>query len=103
MARRRVPRPHELRLHLRTGPIRLSPSSAGRPPRRRSATSATSRSARLVVRPALVYGLMAAGECGVERVADILEPEFLRTVRLLGARNVAELGPDRVRGPATEP
>jgi isopentenyl diphosphate isomerase/L-lactate dehydrogenase-like FMN-dependent dehydrogenase len=46
---------------------------------------------------------MAAGECGVERVADILEPEFLRTVRLLGARNVAELGPDRVRGPATEP
>jgi hypothetical protein len=73
------------------------------PVERRPASAATIRDLRNIAkRPAggstcSRYGLMAAGERGVERVADILEPEFLRTMRLLRTRNVEELGPDRVR------
>jgi L-lactate dehydrogenase (cytochrome) len=52
---------------------------------------------------AYLYGLMAGGERGVQRAADILQGEFLRTMRLLGARSLDELGPDRVRLRATEP
>ena len=51
---------------------------------------------------AYLYGLMAGGERGVQRAADILHTEFIRTMRLLGARTLAELGPDRVRLRARE-
>ena len=46
---------------------------------------------------AYLYGLMAGGERGVQRVADILAKEVARTMQLLGATSVAELTPDRVR------
>ena len=46
---------------------------------------------------AYLYGLMAGGERGVQRAADILAREVLRTMQLLGVTSVAELTPDRVR------
>ena len=46
---------------------------------------------------AYLYGLMAGGERGVQRAADILAREVLRTMQLLGVPSVAELTPDRVR------
>jgi L-lactate dehydrogenase (cytochrome) len=47
---------------------------------------------------AYLYGLMAGGERGVQRAADILTKEFTRTMQLLGAARVAELaGKARLR------
>jgi L-lactate dehydrogenase (cytochrome) len=46
---------------------------------------------------AYLYGLMAGGERGVQRVADILTAEMRRTLQLLGVPSIAELTPDRVR------
>jgi L-lactate dehydrogenase (cytochrome) len=46
---------------------------------------------------AYLYGLMAGGERGVERTADILTREITRTMQLLGVSSVAELTPERVR------
>ncbi|RFU19282.1 alpha-hydroxy acid oxidase [Geodermatophilus marinus] len=46
---------------------------------------------------AYLYGLMAGGERGVQRVADILAAEIARTLQLLGVPRVADLTPDRVR------
>jgi len=46
---------------------------------------------------AYLYGLMAGGERGVQRVADIFTKEISRTLQLLGVASVAELTPDRVR------
>jgi L-lactate dehydrogenase (cytochrome) len=46
---------------------------------------------------AYLYGLMAGGELGVQRAADILSREVSRTMQLLGAASVAELTPERVR------
>lgn len=43
------------------------------------------------------YGLMAGGERGVQRAADILRTEIVRTMALLGARSVGDLTPERVR------
>jgi L-lactate dehydrogenase (cytochrome) len=40
---------------------------------------------------AYLYGLMAAGQAGVERATDILRDEFTRTLQLLGVRRVADL------------
>ncbi|MGY1809741.1 alpha-hydroxy-acid oxidizing protein [Blastococcus sp. SYSU D00669] len=40
---------------------------------------------------AYLYGLMAGGERGVQRVADILTREISRTMQLLGVRTAAEL------------
>jgi L-lactate dehydrogenase (cytochrome) len=48
---------------------------------------------------AYLYGLMAGGERGVERAAQILEREIKRTMQLLGVRSVDELGPQHVRLP----
>ncbi len=48
---------------------------------------------------AYLYGLMAGGERGVDRTAQILTAEIARTLRLLGVRSVAELTPDHVRLP----
>jgi L-lactate dehydrogenase (cytochrome) len=46
---------------------------------------------------AYLYGLMAGGERGVQRAADILVQEVQRTMQLLGVASVAELSPDMVR------
>ena len=46
---------------------------------------------------AYLYGLMAGGEQGVDRVAEILADEVRRTLQLMGLTSVAELTPDRVR------
>jgi L-lactate dehydrogenase (cytochrome) len=46
---------------------------------------------------AYLYGLMAGGERGVQRAADILAREVERTLQLLGVTRVQELTPDRVR------
>ncbi len=46
---------------------------------------------------AYLYGLMAGGERGVQRVADILARDVARTLQLLGVRSIGELTPDRVR------
>jgi L-lactate dehydrogenase (cytochrome) len=46
---------------------------------------------------AYLYGLMAGGERGVERVATILGQEIVRTMALLGVTSVADLTPDHVR------
>jgi len=45
---------------------------------------------------AYLYGLMAGGRAGVDRAIEILADEIVRTMRLLGARNIAELGPQHV-------
>jgi L-lactate dehydrogenase (cytochrome) len=46
---------------------------------------------------AYLYGLMAGGERGVQRVVDILGREVSRTLQLLGVASIAELTADRVR------
>jgi len=48
---------------------------------------------------AYLYGLMAGGERGVQRMVDIFASDVLRTMQLLGARTVADLTPDLVRLP----
>ncbi len=45
---------------------------------------------------AYLYGLMAAGQAGVERVLMLLRTELVRTVQLLGVTDVSELGADHV-------
>jgi L-lactate dehydrogenase (cytochrome) len=50
---------------------------------------------------AYLYGLMAAGEPGVDRAATILETQFRRTLQLLGVASIRELravGPTMLRG-----
>jgi len=46
---------------------------------------------------AYLYGLMAGGERGVERAAEILTAEIRRTMALLGVSSTAELQPHHVR------
>ncbi len=49
---------------------------------------------------AYLYGLMAAGEPGVDRAATILETQFRRTLQLLGVTSIRELravGPTLLR------
>jgi L-lactate dehydrogenase (cytochrome) len=53
----------------------------------------------VLVGRAYLYGLMAGGERGVQRAADILAAEVERTMALLGARTIADLGPQHVRRP----
>jgi L-lactate dehydrogenase (cytochrome) len=48
---------------------------------------------------AYLYGLMAGGQRGVARAAEILTKEVRRTMALLGASSVAELNPSHVRLP----
>ena len=40
---------------------------------------------------AYLYGLMAGGEPGVDKVIEILSAEFTRTLHLLGVHDAAEL------------
>ena len=53
----------------------------------------------VLVGRAYLYGLMAGGERGVERAAQILEAEVRRTMALLGARTISELGIRHVQLP----
>jgi len=53
----------------------------------------------VLVGRAYLYGLMAGGERGVERAAQILEAEVRRTMALLGARTISKLGQRHVRLP----
>jgi L-lactate dehydrogenase (cytochrome) len=46
---------------------------------------------------AYLYGLMAAGERGVDRAAEILAQEVAVTMALLGVQRVADLRPEHVR------
>ncbi len=46
---------------------------------------------------AYLYGLMAGGERGVQRVVEILRHEVTRTMQLLGATSVADLTGETVR------
>ncbi|HEU0235406.1 MAG TPA: alpha-hydroxy acid oxidase [Candidatus Limnocylindrales bacterium] len=46
---------------------------------------------------AYLYGLMAGGEAGVDRVAALLRADVIRTMRLLGVRSVPEVTPERAR------
>ena len=46
---------------------------------------------------AYLYGLMAGGERGVQRAADILQQEVASTLALLGVSRVQDLGRDHVR------
>jgi L-lactate dehydrogenase (cytochrome) len=46
---------------------------------------------------AYLYGLMAGGERGVQRVVDILAGEITRTMQLLGVDSVSRLEPAHVR------
>ena len=50
---------------------------------------------------AYLYGLMAGGEDGVRRAAQILSEDIVRTMKLLGVRSIAELNPDHVELPGT--
>jgi L-lactate dehydrogenase (cytochrome) len=60
------------------------------------ATVAFGARAALIGR-AYLYGLMAGGERGVQRAADILLDEMASTLALLGVSRVSDLGPGHVR------
>jgi len=49
---------------------------------------------------AYLYGLMAGGEAGVQRAADILTQDILRTMQLLGVATLDDLHPGHVRLPS---
>ena len=53
----------------------------------------------VLVGRAYLYGLMAGGERGVDRAAEILSREVARTMRLLGAARTSDLTPELVRLP----
>lgn len=46
---------------------------------------------------AYLYGLMAGGQQGVERGLEIFKAEIIRTMKLLGVRDLSELNPKHVR------
>ena len=50
----------------------------------------------VLVGRAWLYGLMAGGRAGVEKMLSIMDSEIRRTMGLLGASSVAELNPDHV-------
>lgn len=56
----------------------------------------------LVGRPTL-YGTFAAGQAGALRALEILEDEVVRTLRLCGARSIADVGPDLLADDALPP
>ena len=45
---------------------------------------------------AYLYGLMAGGEAGVDRMIEILSDQISRTMRLLGVASLEELAPEHV-------
>jgi L-lactate dehydrogenase (cytochrome) len=60
------------------------------------AAVALGATACLVAR-AYLYGLMAGGEAGVQRAADLLSTGMTRTMALMGATSIGDLTPDKVR------
>jgi L-lactate dehydrogenase (cytochrome) len=48
---------------------------------------------------AYLYGIMAGGQAGVQRAADIITDDIVRTMKLLGVTSIDELHPDLVRLP----
>lgn len=46
---------------------------------------------------AYLYGLMAGGQEGVERALEIIRSEIIRTMKLLGVKDLSELNPKHVR------
>jgi L-lactate dehydrogenase (cytochrome) len=46
---------------------------------------------------AYLYGLMAGGERGVQRAAEILQQELTNTLALLGVTRICDLGRDHLR------
>ncbi|MGA7270270.1 MAG: alpha-hydroxy-acid oxidizing protein, partial [Acidimicrobiia bacterium] len=46
---------------------------------------------------AYLYGLMAGGGAGVDRVLEILQAEYVRTLQLMGITATSELDRSRVR------
>ena len=50
----------------------------------------------VMVGRAYMYGLMAGGERGVDKAANILASDMRRTMQLLGARSLSELSADQV-------
>jgi L-lactate dehydrogenase (cytochrome) len=60
------------------------------------AAVALGANAALIGRPYL-YGLMAAGEAGVDRMSDIFRLEMDNTMKLLGVGTMSDLGPEHVR------
>lgn len=50
----------------------------------------------VLVGRAWLYGLMAGGRAGVDKMIQIMESEILRTMGLLGTSSVAELRPEHV-------
>jgi L-lactate dehydrogenase (cytochrome) len=46
---------------------------------------------------AYLYGLMAGGERGVDRVAQLLRQDMVRTMKLLGVSSIADLTPAHVQ------
>jgi L-lactate dehydrogenase (cytochrome) len=59
------------------------------------AARALGASAAMVGRPYL-YGLMAAGEAGVDRALEILRDEYVRTMQLLGVTATESLTAEQV-------
>ena len=53
----------------------------------------------VLVGRAYLYGLMAGGEAGVDRTLDILQAQMRRTMALLGAARLSDLGPQHVTLP----
>ncbi|MCI4012578.1 alpha-hydroxy acid oxidase [Brevibacterium sp. ZH18] len=47
---------------------------------------------------AYLYGLMAGGQRGVEKAIDLIRAEILTAMGLMGARTIADLGPNLARG-----
>lgn len=47
---------------------------------------------------AYLYGLMAGGQRGVERAIELIKAEILTAMGLMGARTIADLGPELARG-----
>lgn len=52
----------------------------------------------VLVGRAYLYGLMAGGQRGVERVIELLSAEIRTAMGLMGAATIADLGPHLVRG-----
>jgi L-lactate dehydrogenase (cytochrome) len=53
----------------------------------------------VLVGRAYLYGLMAGGERGVDRAAEILSREVARTMGLLGVARISDLSPELIRLP----
>ena len=54
----------------------------------------------MLVGRAYLYGLMAGGELGVQKAAEILGSEIRRTMQLLGVSKVSELNPSHITLPS---